>query len=186
MLSFTLSGKHITYTKTYALILDHNKHITVTDLRIFRNSYNKFTYLIILVTNLCFFGYLVYDPELILITNLCLLRSYTYDRLILISISRRSLQNLCLYISTLRYYKAYTYYGVFTCSEVPVGTTEILRNVYWYYGTYRYTEVPVSTTKLILVLRILYLYSEAYPGLIELILVLLNLFLYFRSYTCIT
>ena len=111
---------------------------------------------------------------------------YTYWYLYLSQISRRSLQNLCFYRSTLRYYKAYTYYGFYTCSEVSVGTTEILQNVYWYCGTYPYTEVPVSTTKLILVLRILYLYYEVYPGLTELILVLLNLFLYFRSYTCIT
>ena len=96
MLSFTLSGKHMTYTKTHALILNHNKHITLTDLRIFRNSYNIFTYIIILVTNLCFFRYLVYGTELILITNLYLLRSYTDDRLILIPISRRTHTYACI------------------------------------------------------------------------------------------
>ena len=79
MLSFTLSGKHITYTETYAPILNHNKHIIVTDLRIFINSYNNFTYIIILVTNLCLFRSLVYGTELILITT------YTYSELILMT-----------------------------------------------------------------------------------------------------
>ena len=45
-----------TYTcVTHAFILNHNKHITITDIIIFMNSYNTFTYIIILVTNLCFF-----------------------------------------------------------------------------------------------------------------------------------
>ena len=96
MLSFTLSGKHMTYTKTHALILNLNKPITLTDLRIFRNSYNRFTYIIILVTNLCFFRYLVYGTELILITNLYLLRSYTDDKLILIPISLRTHTYACI------------------------------------------------------------------------------------------
>ena len=86
MLSFTLSGKHMTYTETHALILNHNKHLTVTDIIIFMHSYNTFTYIIILVTNLCLFRYLVCGTELILITNLYLLGSYTYGRLILIQI----------------------------------------------------------------------------------------------------
>ena len=72
MLSFTLSEKHMTYTKTHALILNHNKHITLTDLIIFMNSSNRFTYIIILVTNLCLFRFLVYGIELILIANLYL------------------------------------------------------------------------------------------------------------------
>ena len=79
MLSFTLSGKHITYTEAHALILNHNKHITVTDLRIFMNSYNIFTYIIILVTNLCLFRSLVYGTELILRA------SYTYSELTLMA-----------------------------------------------------------------------------------------------------
>ena len=70
------------------------------------------------------------------VTKLMLIQRYlyTYWYLYLSQISRRSLQNL------------YLYYGVYTCSEVPVGTTEILRNVYWYCRTYSYTKVRVSTT----------------------------------------
>ena len=41
VLSFTLSGKHITYTYTHTLIRIYNKHITVTDIRIIMNSYNN-------------------------------------------------------------------------------------------------------------------------------------------------
>ena len=61
-------------------------------------------------------------------------------------------------------------HGAYSDIKVPVGTTEILRNVYWYCGTYPYTEVPVNTTKLILVFRILYLYYEVYSYDTELIL----------------
>ena len=214
MLSFMLSGKHITYTETYALILDHNKYITVTDLRIFRNSYNKVTYIIILVTNLYFFRYLVYSTELILITNLYLLRSYTDDRLILIPISRRthtyacirriliqvsqmtyiselililihilvlisisdlprSLQNLCLYRDTLRYYKAYTY---------TIGLILILRRLHLFGGTRRYYR---DITEHILVLRNLSLYGstrkyyKTYTCTTKNILALQNLYLYY-------
>ena len=35
VLSLTLSGKHITYTYTHTLIGIYNKHITVTDNRIY-------------------------------------------------------------------------------------------------------------------------------------------------------
>ena len=96
----------------------------------------------------------------------------TYWYLYLSHISRRSLQNL------------YLYYGVYTCSEVPVGITEILerililRNLFLYGSTCKYYKTYIGTSHLILVLQV-------YPGLTELILVLLNLFLYFRSYTCI-
>ena len=38
-------------------------------------------------------------------------------------------------------------YGVYSCTKVPVGTTQI-----------HYTEVPVGTTGLILILQNLYLY----------------------------
>ena len=72
MLSFTLSGKHMTYTETHALILNHNKHKQEQISKSYGNSYNTFTYIIILVTKLCFFRYLVYGTELILITNLYL------------------------------------------------------------------------------------------------------------------
>ena len=100
-------------------------------IRISRKSYRAFSYPeLILITDLCSFGTPMGVTELILIQR-CL---YTYGYLYLSQISRRSLQNL------------YLYYGVYTCSEVPIGTTERLRKVYWYCGTYSYTEVPVSTT----------------------------------------
>ena len=35
VLSFTFSGKHITYTYTHALIPTYSKHITVTDIMIY-------------------------------------------------------------------------------------------------------------------------------------------------------
>ena len=109
MLSFTLSGKQMTYTETHALILNHNNHIIVTDIRIFMNSYNKFTYIIILVTNLCLFSSLVYGTELIHILRLISRRTHTYTSisLILVQISRRS-------------YRAYAY------TEVPLGTTRLI------------------------------------------------------------
>ena len=60
------------------------------------NSYNTFTCIFILVTNLCFFRYLEYGTELILITNLYLLRSLIDDKLILIPISRRIHTYACI------------------------------------------------------------------------------------------
>ena len=96
------------------------------------------------------FGFLVYCTELIhvriLISSLYLFRSpagvtelmliqryiNTYWYLYLSQISRRSLQNL------------YLSYGVYTCSEVPVGITEIterildLRNLILYGSTREY------------------------------------------------
>ena len=69
-------------------------------------------------------------------------RTYGYNRLMFIRDSRRSLKNL------------YLYYGVYTCLEVPVGSTEIteriivLRNLYLRYkanSCISDTEVPVGT-----------------------------------------
>ena len=118
---------------------------------------------------------------------------YTYWYLYLSQISRRSSQDLCLYRGTLSYYKAdtytiglYLYDGDYTCLEVPVGSTEILRNVYWYCETYPYTEVLVSTTKLILVLCILDLYYSTYTCISDLLLVLQSIYLSYGSYTCVT
>ena len=50
MLSFTLSGKHMSYANTYL------KHKTITDIRIFMHSYNELIPLLILITDLCLFG----------------------------------------------------------------------------------------------------------------------------------
>ena len=129
------------------------------------------------------------------VTELMLIQGYlyTYWYLYLSQISRMSLQNLCLYKGTLRYYKAYTY---------TLGLILILWSLHLFGGTRRYyrdiTECILvlrnlslygsnrKYIKFILVLRILYLYYEAYLGLTELILILLNLFLYFGSYTYVT
>ena len=137
-------------------------------IRISRRSYRAYSYAeLLLITDLCSFGTPVgvtelnYSyPELILITGFsyAVLRLYRY--LYLSQISRRSLQNL------------YLYYGVYTCSEVPVGITEItehiliLQNLFLYGSTCKYYK-----TKLILVLRILYLYYEVYPCVTDIILV---------------
>ena len=142
MLSFTLSGKHKTYTETYALILNHNNHITITDLRIFRNSYNRFTYIIILVTNLCLFRFLVYGTEFILRAT------YTYSYLtlmadlflfrfpvghILILISRRThtdsdslntVLNLYIYLDEGTYH-VLIFLSILYLFKSPVGVTSI-------------------------------------------------------------
>ena len=61
MLSFTLSGKHMTYAYT------HLKHITITDIRILMHSYNELIQLLMLITDLCLFGSPIEVIELILI-----------------------------------------------------------------------------------------------------------------------
>ena len=104
------------------------------------NSYNTFTFIIILVTNLCFFRYLVYGTELIRITNLYLLRSYTYGRFILIPISRRTHNYACIKRILIQ------------VSPKDIHIRLILMILYLYYGTYTYI------TNLILVLRSLFLY----------------------------
>ena len=50
MLSFTLSGKHMSYAYT------HLKHKTITYIKIFMHSYNELIQLIKLITNICLFG----------------------------------------------------------------------------------------------------------------------------------
>ena len=82
MLSFTLSGKHTTYTYTHALILIHYKQISY----FFMNSYKKFIHKLVLIANLYLFrspvGYilvLIADLPvghiLVLIVDLYLFRS---------------------------------------------------------------------------------------------------------------
>ena len=89
------------------------------------------------------FGFLVYCTERIQVLILIAVGSYSYSDfsytvlsvykyLYLSQISRRSLQNL------------YLYYRVYTCSEVPVGITEIterildLWNLILYESTHKY------------------------------------------------
>ena len=62
--SFTLSGKHMTYTYTHALILIYSKPKTLTDIQkqiseLFMNSYNKFIYILVLIADLYLFISLV-------------------------------------------------------------------------------------------------------------------------------
>ena len=137
MLSFTLSGKHMTYTETHALILNHNKHKQEQISKSSGNSYNTFTYIFILVTNLCFFRYLDYGTELIRITT------YTYLDLILmtnlflfqslvghvfIPISRKTHTYLdflvcsieLIHILIRRYLSTYSYLSqAYTCFDLP-------------------------------------------------------------------
>ena len=104
---------------------------------------------------------------------------YTYWYLYLSQISRRSLQNL------------YLYYGVYTCSEVPVGITEItervlvLRNLFLYGSTCKYYKTYTGTSYLILVLRSISWSYVTYTCIIELILVFQILYWYYGTYTCI-
>ena len=83
------------------------------------------------------------------VTELMLMQRYlyTYWYLYLSRISRRSLQNLCLYRGTLRYYKAYTY---------TIRLILILQSLHLFGGTRRYYR---DITERILVLRNLFLYG---------------------------
>ena len=76
---------------------------------------------------------------------------YSYWYLYLYQISRRSLQNLCLYRGTLRYYKVYTY---------NIGLILLLRSLHLFGGTRRYYRDYICITELILVLRNLFLYGS--------------------------
>ena len=110
----------ITYTNTDAFILNHNTHITITYLRIFRNSYNIFTYIVFLVTSLCLY-----------------IKYYTYGRRILILISRRmhtyidflicdtELIHILILISRLTYTYTYLPYDIYLYVS-PVGHILIL------------------------------------------------------------
>ena len=136
-----------------------------------RRSYRTYSYPeLILINDLCSFGTLVGVTELILIQR------YLY----LSQISRRSLQNL------------YLYYGVYTCSEVPVGITEItervlvLRNLFLYGSTCKYYKTYTGTSYLILVLRSISWSYVTYTCIIELILVFQILYWYYGTYTCIS
>ena len=91
-------------------------------------------------------------------------------------------------------------HGAYSDTKVPVGTTEILRNVYWYCGTYSCisdlilvlrilhgayydTKVPVGTTE---ILRNVYWYCGTYSCISYLIHVLQSIYLSYGSYTCVT
>ena len=119
-------------------------------------------------------------PELILITGFSYVVLSLYRYLYLSQISCRSLQNL------------YLYYGVYTCSEVPVGITEIteriliLQNLFLYESTCKYYKTYTGNSYLILVLRSISWSYGTYTGISDLIRVLQNLYMYFRSHTCIT
>ena len=71
-------------------------------------------------------------------------------------------------------------HGAYSDTKVPVGTTEILRNVYMYFRSY------TCLTELILVLRNLYGSYGTYTGLTEIILVLRNLYWHYKTDYCLT
>ena len=79
----------------------YSKQITVTDIRIFMNSYNKLIQIFVLITDLCLFRSPVEVTKLILILIL--------------------LVDLYLYRGTHRYIRTYTYI------EVPVDTFRVER-----------------------------------------------------------
>ena len=104
-----------------------------------------------------------------------LIQRYLY----LSQISRRSLQNL------------YLYYRVYTCSEVPVGITEIterilvLQNLFLYESTCKYYKTYTGTSYLICTTNISWSYGT-YTGISEHIPVFRILYVYYRTYTCIS
>ena len=119
-------------------------------------------------------------PELILITGFSYAVLSLYRYLYLSHISRRSLQNLHLYDR------------VYTCSEVPVGITEImeciliLQNLFLYGSTCKYYKTYTGTSYLILVLRSISWSYGTYTGISEHIPVFRILYVYYRTYTCIS
>ena len=111
------------YTCVTELIL-----IQILDLFRFLVCYTELIHVLILISSLYSFRSPVGVTELMLIQRY--LNTYRY--LYLSQISYRSLKNL------------YLYYGVYTCSEVPVGITEIterilvLWNLFLYGSTSKY------------------------------------------------
>ena len=67
VLSFMLSGKHMTYTCINALIFYYRKHLTKIDVKIFMNLYNKLIHILVLIADLYLFRSSVGVTELILI-----------------------------------------------------------------------------------------------------------------------
>ena len=94
-------------------IHNYNECIIITDIRNFMHSYHGLKQVLKLITSLCLFR----TP--IGVTEPMLIQRYinTYWYLYLSQISRRILQNL------------YLYHGVYTCSGVPVGITEITERI---------------------------------------------------------
>ena len=102
------------------------------------NSYNKFTYILILVTPCSDLSYEVLSLYIYLDGG-TYPQTLTSIYLILVQISRRS------YRGTLRYYKAYTY---------TIGLILILRSLHLFGGTSRYYR---DITERILILQNLFL-----------------------------
>ena len=90
----------MTYICTHVLILIYSKHIIVTDIRIFMNSYNKLIHLLVLIENLYLFKFPV-GYILVLIANLCLFRFPVGVRELILIL----LADLYLYRGTRRYYR---------------------------------------------------------------------------------
>ena len=151
-------------------------------------SYNRFTYIIILVTNLCLFRSLVYSAKLILRST------YTYLDLTLmvdLFLFRSPVGHIFILISSLYLFRSpvrvtelihirrylYTYWYLYL-SQISRRSSQNLclyRGTLWYYKTYTYT------IGLILILRRLHLFGGTrryYRDITEHILVLRNLSLY--------
>ena len=82
MLSFTLSGKHMSYAYT------HLKHKTITDIRIYRHSYNELIQLLMLIQTFAYSNLYLLPSDLISIADLFLFRSPVGHILIQISYKR--------------------------------------------------------------------------------------------------
>ena len=128
MLSFTLSGKHMSYAYTQL------KHKTIIDIRIFRHSYNELIQLLRLIQTYAYSNLYLSHSDLILTQILHSWQTYSYSNLILIT-------GLCVFRSPvgvtelILIQNLYLYYKDYPCLAIPIGTTEILGNVYWYCRT---------------------------------------------------
>ena len=126
MLSFTLSGKHLSYAYT------HLTHKTITGNINFMHLYYELIQVLLHITGLCSYG----TP--VGVTDLILYRAYTYNRLTFIRDSHRS-------------YRTYPYSALILIQNLyltdlclfrtPVGVTELmlmLRSLNLFGGTRRY------------------------------------------------
>ena len=112
MLSFTLSGKQMTYTETHALLLIYKEHITVIYIKIFHQVIQQLIHIFVLIVNVLLFKSLT-GHVLVLVSNVYVFRSpkrhiymtysYTFLGLIIIQISQRT------YISDSYLYLSQTY-----------------------------------------------------------------------------
>ena len=120
-------------------------------------------FILILVSDLYVFRSPIGVTEFMLIQRYLIRYWYLY----LSHISRRCLQNL------------YLLYGVYTCSEVPIGITEITERIHVFWILYMYYKTYTCISDLTCILRNLYWSYGTY-------ICIQDLFLSYRSYTCAT